>query len=154
MRRRRRTGRRMRPSTHIASEGAATTCSSQWRRDARVLGSLPIRELGLWAPLPFVRYPRWQESTCWSRVAVRKLSLWVASLGDMSQPPLTPGRFLGRRPLSSFRHCTGQVATDPRSPKGGSQRGCPLGVPTPRLLGVAKECKAVGPALAVKVREF
>ena len=118
------------------------------------LGSLPLHALGSLGPFPFVRYPRWQESTFWSRVAVRKLSLWVASLGDMSQPPASLGRFLGRRPFSTVHHCTGQVATDPRSPKGGSQRACPLGAPTPRLLGVAKECKAVGPALAVKVREF
>ena len=40
--------------------------------------------------------------------------------------------------MRSVRHCTGQVATDPQSPKGGSQRACPLGVPTPRLLGVSQ----------------
>ena len=32
-------------------------------------------------------------------VAVRPLSRWVASPGDMSQPPVSLGRFLGRRPF-------------------------------------------------------
>ena len=31
-------------------------------------------------------------------LAVRKLSLWVASAGELSQHPFPPDRFLGRRP--------------------------------------------------------
>ena len=34
---------------------AATTCRSQWRRDARVLGSLPFNALGSLGPLPCVQ---------------------------------------------------------------------------------------------------
>ena len=30
------------PAVHHPPEVAATTCRSQWRRDARVLGSLPL----------------------------------------------------------------------------------------------------------------
>ena len=50
---------------HHTPAGAATTCSGQWRRDARVLGSPPLRTLGSLGPLPFVhfRHPRWFEST-------------------------------------------------------------------------------------------
>ena len=52
----------------------------------------------------------------------RSLSLRDASSGSESSPP---GWFSGRRPFARSRHCTGQVATDPQSPKGGSQRACP-----------------------------
>ena len=72
---------------------AATHCSSQWRRDARVLGSLPLRTLGSLGPLPCVQCPRWFESTSWSGLAVRTQSLWDASPGVMSQPPWLLGRF-------------------------------------------------------------
>ena len=55
--RRRRTGRRMRPSNHIAREDGATTSSSQWRRDARAsLGLLLFGHWGLWPP-PFCAIP-------------------------------------------------------------------------------------------------
>ena len=43
-------GKKTIPSTRIAPAVAATTCSRQWRRDARVLGSLPFTHYGLWAP--------------------------------------------------------------------------------------------------------
>ena len=72
---------------------AATICRSQWRRDARVLGSLPFNALGSLGPLPVCKTPLWLESTSWTRVAVRTQSLWVASPGVMSQPPETQGRF-------------------------------------------------------------
>ena len=42
------------PAVHHTSAVAATTCSSQWRRDARVLGSPPFRTLGSSGPLTFV----------------------------------------------------------------------------------------------------
>ena len=57
------------PSSHHAEDPArtpavaATTCGSQWRRDARVLGSLPLDALGSLGPLPLVQHPRWFEST-------------------------------------------------------------------------------------------
>ena len=57
-------------------------------------------------------------------VAVRKLSLWVASPGVLSQPPSSLGRFLGRRPFLRSTVAGWQEATDPQSPKGGSQRAC------------------------------
>ena len=31
----------------------------------------------------------------------------------------------GSTPFRTVRHCTGQVATDPQSPEGGSQGACP-----------------------------
>ena len=72
-------------------------------------------------------------------LAVGKRSLWDASPGVMSQPPVSLGRFSGRRPCARSAIARWQEATDPQSPKGGSQRACPLGVPTLRLLGVDKE---------------
>ena len=65
--------------------------------------------------------------------------------GVLSQSPLTP--VLGSPPFRLVHHCTGQEATDPQFPKGGSQRACPPGVPTPRLLGDTKEwrCLSSGP---------
>ena len=45
----------MRPSTRIAVAVAATTSSSQWRWDARVLKSLPLHALGSSGPLPLVQ---------------------------------------------------------------------------------------------------
>ena len=42
----------------------------------------------------------------------------------MSQPPLSLGRFLGRRPFVRSTIARWQEATDPQSPKGGSQRAC------------------------------
>ena len=55
--------------------------------------------------------------------AVGSRSLWVASPGVMSQP-LCAWSVLGSPPLCTVRHCTGQVATDPQYPEGGSQRAC------------------------------
>ena len=43
------------PAVHHPPEVAATTCRSQWRRDARVLGSLPFNALGSLGPLPCVQ---------------------------------------------------------------------------------------------------
>ena len=34
------------PAAHHAQQLPGQTCSSQWRRDARVLGSLPLHALG------------------------------------------------------------------------------------------------------------
>ena len=55
---------------------------------------------------------------------------WVAfSLGcqpgSYESAPLVAWSVLGSPPLCTVRHCTGQVATDPQSPEGGSQRACP-----------------------------
>ena len=55
--------------------------------------------------------------------------------GSYESAPFFAWSVLGSPPFCTVHHCTGQVATDPQSPKGGSQRACPLGVPTPRLLG-------------------
>ena len=49
----------------------------------------------------------------------------------------------GSPPFRLDHHCTEQEATDPESPKGGSQRACPPGVPTPRLLGDSKEWRCL-----------
>ena len=87
------TWKMLKSSPSITPAVAATTCSSKWRRDARVLGALPLRALGSLGPLPLVQYPRWFESTSWTRVAVRTQSLWDASPGVMSQPPVSLGRF-------------------------------------------------------------
>ena len=58
-------------------------------------------------------------------VAARKLSLWVASPGVLSQPPLTRGSvFRVAAPLFVLPFVKRQEATDPQSPKGGSQRAC------------------------------
>ena len=43
------------PAVRHTPAVATTTCSSQWRRDARYLGSPPLRL--------FVPYPRWFENT-------------------------------------------------------------------------------------------
>ena len=70
----------------------------------------------------------WNATHAISRVAlfsvsaVRELSLWVASPGVRSQPHLSIGRFLGRRPFVRSTIARGRVTTDPQSPKGGSQR--------------------------------
>ena len=98
---------------------------------------VPFAHWGLWAPS--LLCATHAVSRVLLLLAVGSLSLWDASQGVLSQHPLTPGRFWGRRPSCTFHHCTGQVATDPQSPKGGSQRACPPGVPTPRLLGKSKE---------------
>ena len=79
---------------------AATIRNSKRRHDAGVLGSLPFAQWGLWDPALF----RTLQSTlvreytvCWQ---FRPRSLWVASPGVLSQPPLLLGRFLGRRPCA------------------------------------------------------
>ena len=72
---------------------AATTCSGQWRRDARVLGSLPFVHRGRWAPPFCVLMPPTLFLEVPLSVAVGTLSLWVASPGVLSQPPASLGRF-------------------------------------------------------------
>ena len=57
-------------------------------------------------------------------VAVGPLSLGVASPGVLSQPPASLGRFQGRRTFVRSTIARWQEATDPQSPKGGSQRAC------------------------------
>ena len=125
------------PPAHHTPANAATTCSSQWRRDAKVLGSPPLRTLGSLGPLPsvHVQYPRWFESTSGSRAAVRTQSLRDASPGSESSPS-SPGRFWGRRPFVRSAIVRWQEATDPQSPKGGSQRACHT---EGAHLGVSKE---------------
>ena len=66
---------------HHTPAVAATTCSGQWRRDARVLGSLPFAHWGPWAP-----------SIC-ALSPLGTLSLWVASPGVLGQLPFSLGRF-------------------------------------------------------------
>ena len=56
-------------------------------------------------------------------VAVRKLSLWVASPGVLSQPLCHVVGLWVAAPLF-VPLLPWQEATDPQSPKGGSQRAC------------------------------
>ena len=103
---------------------AATTCRSPWRRDARDRGS----------------------STTWCAVAThadlsvppfcgRQVAFSLGCQpGSSESAPCVTWSVFGSSPLPSRHHCPGQVATDPQSPKGGSQRTC-WRVPTPRLLG-------------------
>ena len=97
---------------------AATTCRSQWRRDARALGSPPLCSLGSTHAVWRVLLP----------VALGTHSLWVASPGVMSEPPASLVGF-GVAALFSFHHCTVAGVSGPAIPR----------VPTPRLLGVTKE---------------
>ena len=115
-------------SVGLAPAVAATTCRSQWRREAIVLGSLPLRTLGSLGPLPSCALmpPTLLREFLFS-VAVRPLSLWVASPGVLSQLPASLGRFLGRRPFVRSTIAQWQEATDPQSPEGGSQRACTHG---------------------------
>ena len=115
------------PQQPAAASGAATLGS---------LGPFPFTHWGLWGPSLLC------STHAGSRVphceAVRSRSLWVASPGSESSPE-SHGRFLGRRPfvrstIARRRHW---------SPKGGSQRACPLGVPTPRLPGDEKEWRSL-----------
>ena len=93
----------MRPSTRIAQAVAATTCSSQWRRDARVLGSLPLRTLGSLGPS--LLCATHAGSRVPLLVAVRTQSLRDAS-PESESSPFWFGRFLGRRPLLSWQGLT------------------------------------------------
>ena len=45
--------------------------------------------------------------------------------GSYESAPCVTWSVIGTPPLRTVSHCTGQVATDPQSPKGGSQRACP-----------------------------
>ena len=121
---------------------AATTCSGQWRRDARVLGSLPFAHQGRWAPSPLCTDAT--HAVCGSTsfcgsclVAVRSLSLWVASPGVLSQPPCVTWLVSVSPPLQRCPPLPGGRRPLTHSPRrGGSQRACQHGVcPPPRLLG-------------------
>ena len=81
------------PAVQHAPAVAATTCSSQWRCDARVLGSPPFRTLGSLGTLPSFLCATHAVLRVLLLAAVGTRSLWVASPIVMSQPPLTPGRF-------------------------------------------------------------
>ena len=95
-----------------------------WVPSPRTLGSLgPLTSCAEMPPTLFRVYLL--------TVAVGKRSLWVASPGVMSQPPVSLGRFSGRRPFVRSTIARWQEATDPQSLEGGSQRtcthgGCPL----------------------------
>ena len=73
---------------------------SQWRHDARVLGSPSLA-------------PKLLREFLFSQVG-----FWVAA------PFVSHGRFLGCRPFVRSTIARWQEATDPQSPKGGSQRAC------------------------------
>ena len=89
--------------------------AAKWRHDARVLGALPFGVRG--------RSPRWFESTSVSFVAVTRVAF---SSGCQPGVRVVPSwSVFGSPPSCTVRHCTGQVATDPQSPEGGSQRACP-----------------------------
>ena len=68
----------MRPSTSVVVAVAATTCSSKWRHDARVLGSLPFYEMGFWGP-PLGAIPTLVREFLF--VAVGPLSLGMPAQG-------------------------------------------------------------------------
>ena len=142
--------------TRIGVAVAATTCSSQWRRNARVLGSLPFHALGSLGPLPLVQDPRWFESTyfdtsgSWasfssgcqsggpSRPLRRMAGSRVAAL--WYGPPLSDGR----RPLTHGPRR--EVASGPATPR----------VPTPRLVGDSWEwrCSSSRPCFHAAVRKM
>ena len=116
------------------------------------LGPFPFTDWGLWGPslgaIPTLVREYLSETSC----------SWT-SFSSGCQPgirvvPLVGWPVLGLPPFCTFHHCTGQEATDPQSPKGGSQRAWQLGVPTPRLLGVWKEwrCLSSRPCCRVAVR--
>ena len=106
---------------------AATTCRSQWRRDARVLGPSTI----------------WSADATHANLSVPPFcGSWVAfSLGcepgSSESAPCVTWSVFGSPPLQHGTPLPGASApTDPQSPKGGSQwRRITRGVPTPRLLG-------------------
>ena len=98
-----------RPNIHTAV--AATTRISQWRHDASL--RVPSLRSTLVLPALFRDSP-----SCGSWVAFSS----GCSPGSESSPP---GRFSGRRPLVRSAIVRWQEATDPQSPKGGSQRASP-----------------------------
>ena len=129
------TTRKQLPRQPAAVSGAATP---------RSLGPLPLARWGLWAPSPFVRcrHRAGSSISCYFVSAVRALSL--ASPGVLSQPLLSLGRFLGRRPpfvpplpgdgISLTHSPRREVASGPVTRV----------VPTSRLLGVSKRWRCFG----------
>ena len=113
---------------------------------------VPSTNWGLWGPFP------WCNTHAGKRVPFgHEWQLGRSLFGMPARVPVVPivaWSVLGSPPFSTFHHCTEQVATDPQSPKGGSQRACPLGVPTPRLLGVSQEwrCFSSRPCFRAAVR--
>ena len=87
---------------------------------------------------------------------------WVAfSLGcqpgSSESAPCVTWSVFGSPPLRTVRHCTGQVATDPQSPMGGSQRACPTRGAHPTASGRFSSValfKQSYPALAVRKRSL
>ena len=128
------------PAVHHAPAVAATTCRVQWRRDARVLGPPPLRT-GVFGAPPLGAIPtlfrEYLFVAVWASVSLG------CQPGSYESAPFFAWSVLGSPPFSTVHHCTGQVATDPQSPKGGSQRACPQGVPTPRLLGVSQRWRCL-----------
>ena len=88
-------------------------------------GPFPLHS-GVFGPPPlFARCsPRWFESTLFGG-SLGLVLFGLPARGVMSQPPVTLGRFSGRRPYARSTIARRQEATDPQSPKGGSQRACP-----------------------------
>ena len=140
-------------AVHNTPAVTATTCSSKWRRDARVLGSPPFVHWGRWAP-SCATPTLFREYLFFSRRgAVGKLSLrdssprsdrpllclvgsWVAAL-----QPCPP--FLGHK-KSPTHSPQREVVSGPATQR----------VPTPRLLGVSQEwrCLSSRPCCLVAVR--
>ena len=115
------------PPVHHTPAVAATICSSQWRRDARVLGSPPCCVL---TPPTLVR-----EYLFF--VTVRTLSLWVASPRVLSQPLC---HVVGSRvaALLLVPPLPGDGIPLTHSPRREVASGAVTRrVPTPRLLGVS-----------------
>ena len=121
-RRRRRQGRRSNVPNRLTTAGLRLPRQPVTANGATTPGfSGPFpSHSGVFGPPPlFVRCsPRCFEST-----------LTVGSLGrqpgSFESAPFVAWSVFGSPPFRTVRHCTGQVATDPQSPKGGSQRACP-----------------------------
>ena len=124
------------PSSSLSSSSSCCCLGGIGTSSCRDNLQKPVapRRQGSWVPSPssagvfgappfFLHrcHPRGFESSSflWH---LGRFSLWVASPGVLSQLPASLGRFMGRRPFVRSTIARWQEATDPQSPKGGSQR--------------------------------
>ena len=98
------------PRQHATTSGAATS---------GFLGPSPSYT-GVFGAPPFLctDAPHAVSRVPLFAVAVRSLSLWVASPGVMSQSPASLGRFLGSPSLRAFHHCPVAGGHRPTVPRG------------------------------------
>ena len=92
------------------------------RRGSRVPSLCTVGSLG---PRPFSHAAVRAGSRVLRLVAVLASFSLGCQPGSYESAPCVTWSVFGSPPLRTVRHCTGQVATDPQSPKGGSQRACP-----------------------------